>query len=204
VADTGTRVGLVVVHGIGPQRPGITGHQVLNGLDVVTVRLDRCDPPWSHEDPAPEHVMVRRRLVPGGPDVELLVVDAWWDDVVKIESGLRRRLRTWLATGGGFIQLLIFILKHRSELRNLDATSGSAALTSANSYIATLQRGENAMRNELDKTRARIESMQKQWDIERAALTDALHNERRQVARLATDSRDTKLISPSQTLGSQS
>ena len=92
-----------------------------------------------------------------------------------------------IATGGGFIQLLIFILKRRSELRNLDATSGSAALTSANSYIATLQRGENAMRNELDKTRARIESMQKQWDSERAALTDALHNERRQVARLATD-----------------
>lgn len=92
-----------------------------------------------------------------------------------------------IATGGGFIQLLIFIFKRRSELRNLDATSGSAALTSANSYIATLQTGENAMRDELDKMRARIESMQKQWDIERATLTDALHNERRQVGRLAAD-----------------
>lgn len=93
-----------------------------------------------------------------------------------------------VATGGGFIQLLIFVLKRRSELRNLDATSGSAALASANSYIATLQTGENAMRSQLDKAHADIRGvMQKQWDVERAALTDALDNERRQVARLAAD-----------------
>ncbi len=92
-----------------------------------------------------------------------------------------------VATGGGFIQLLIFVLKRRSELRNLDATSGSAALASANSYITTLQTGENSMRDQLDKTHSHIKEMQKQWDIERAALTDALDNERRQVARLAAD-----------------
>lgn len=95
-SDARMRVGLVVVHGIGDQHPGNTGRQVLDGLDAATVRLDDCDPPWSQEDPAREHVLVRRRLVPGGPDVELLVVDAWWDDVVEIEIGLRRRLRTWL------------------------------------------------------------------------------------------------------------
>ena len=92
-----------------------------------------------------------------------------------------------IATGGGFIQLLIFVLKRRSELRNLDATSGSAALASANSYIATLQTGENAVRGQLDKMHADVRAMQKQWDVERAALTDALDNERRQVARLAAD-----------------
>jgi len=92
----GTRVGLVVVHGIGVQPSGTTARDVLDGLDHATVRSVDRDPPWSHEDAAREHIVVRRQLVPGGPFVELLVVDAWWDDVVKIGSGLRRRLRTWL------------------------------------------------------------------------------------------------------------
>lgn len=85
-----------------------------------------------------------------------------------------------IALGGGSVQMVIFLIKRRSELRSLDATSGSAALTSANEYIATLQSGEKAMR-------ARSEAMQKQWDTERALLTDALDNERRQVARLSAD-----------------
>jgi pimeloyl-ACP methyl ester carboxylesterase len=95
---TGTvpRIGLVVVHGIGPQRCGDTAGQVLDGLDAVTIRLQDCDPPWSHDDPTRAYVVVRRQLIPDGPEVDLLVVDAWWDDVVGIEAGLRRRLRTWL------------------------------------------------------------------------------------------------------------
>jgi len=95
-SGAGTCVGLVVVHGIGDQQHGDTAREVLNGLDRVTTRPAGCDPPWTQEDPARDHIVVRRQLVPGGPFVELLVVDAWWDDVVKIESGLRRRLRTWL------------------------------------------------------------------------------------------------------------
>lgn len=100
MADLGfgecARIGLVVVHGIGDQEHGATARQVLDGLDTVTARPDDCDPPWSDEDPTREHVVVCRQLVPGGPVVELLVVDAWWDDVVEIEIGLRRRVRTWL------------------------------------------------------------------------------------------------------------
>ncbi len=92
-----------------------------------------------------------------------------------------------IALGGGSVQMAIFLLKRRSELRSLDATSGSAALTSANEYIATLQSGEKAMRVELDKIQVRSEAMQKQGDTERALLTDALDNERRQVARLSAD-----------------
>lgn len=91
-----TRVGLVVVHGIGDQHPGDTGREVLDGLDAVTGKPDTDDPPWSRENPAREHVMVRRRPISASRDVELLVVDAWWDDVVEMESGLRRRLRIWL------------------------------------------------------------------------------------------------------------
>ncbi|MGH3598784.1 MAG: hypothetical protein ACRDRO_10430 [Pseudonocardiaceae bacterium] len=90
-----------------------------------------------------------------------------------------------IALGGGSVQMGIFLLKRRSELRSLDATSGSTALTSANEYIATLQGGEKAMREQLDKTHARTEAMQKEWDIERAELTVALENESRQVARLS-------------------
>jgi len=90
-----------------------------------------------------------------------------------------------IALGGGSVQMGIFLLKRRSELRSLDATAGSTALTSANEYIATLQGGEKAMRDELDKAQARIQMMQREWDIERAALTVALENESRQVARLS-------------------
>jgi chromosome segregation ATPase len=81
--------------------------------------------------------------------------------------------------------MAIFLLKRRSELRSLDATAGSTALTSANEYIATLQGGEKAMREELDKVQARIQAMQREWDNERADLTVALENESRQVARLS-------------------
>jgi hypothetical protein len=83
-----------------------------------------------------------------------------------------------IALGGGSVQMTIFLLKRRSELRNLDATAGSTALTSANEYIATLQSGEKEMRAELGK-------MQKQWDKERTDLVEALDSERRQVARLS-------------------
>jgi len=85
-----------------------------------------------------------------------------------------------IALGGGSVQMAIFLLKRRSELRSLDAASGSVALTSANEYIATLQSGEMAMRGELNNA-------QKHWDDERAVLTEALDNERRQVGRLAVD-----------------
>ena len=90
-----------------------------------------------------------------------------------------------IALGGGSVQMGIFLLKRRSELRSLDATSGSTALTSANEYIATLQGGEKAVREELDRMQARTQTMRKEWDIERAELTAALENESRQVARLS-------------------
>ncbi|MDQ2882090.1 MAG: hypothetical protein M3Y48_12930 [Actinomycetota bacterium] len=90
-----------------------------------------------------------------------------------------------IALGGGSVQMGIFLLKRRSELRSLDATSGSTALTSANEYIATLQGGEKAMREQLDKALVRTQTLQKDWDIERAELTMALENESRQVARLS-------------------
>ena len=78
-----------------------------------------------------------------------------------------------IALGGGSVQMGIFLLKRRSELRSLDATSGSTALTSANEYIATLQGGEKAIREELDKAQARSQAMQKEWDIERAIEANA-------------------------------
>lgn len=90
-----------------------------------------------------------------------------------------------IALGGGSVQMAIFLLKRRSELRSLDAVSGSAALTSANQYIATLQGGEKAVRDELVKVQDRFEVLQRQWDIERADLTEALANEHRQVVRLS-------------------
>lgn len=92
-----------------------------------------------------------------------------------------------IALGGGSVQMAIFLLKRRSELRSLDAASGSAALSSANEYITTLQSGEKTMRGELGKVQERFEAMQKQWDIERLDLTKALDNGRWEFARLSAD-----------------
>ncbi|MGH3796035.1 MAG: hypothetical protein ACRDS0_37595 [Pseudonocardiaceae bacterium] len=80
----------------------------------------------------------------------------------------------------GLVQLIIFVIRRRPELRNLDATSGSTALTSANKYIATLQTG-------MDKMQSRIDSMQAGWDSERATATATLEHSRGELDRLAAD-----------------
>ncbi|MGH8909497.1 MAG: hypothetical protein ACRD0K_24110 [Egibacteraceae bacterium] len=95
VPTAGRRVGVVVVHGIGDQRRGDTAREVLGALDLVTTSPDgERSESWSSGEGTPTHTVVRRRLAPDGPVTELLVVDAWWDDVVAAESGLPRRLRT--------------------------------------------------------------------------------------------------------------
>lgn len=89
--------------------------------------------------------------------------------------------------GGGSVQMAIFLLKRRSELRSLDATAGSTALTSANAYISTLQSGEKAIREELDKLQSRFDTAKKQWDSERATLAEDADNQRQQARRLTRE-----------------
>lgn len=103
-----------------------------------------------------------------------------------------------IAIGGGTVQLTIFLLKRRAELRSLDAASDATLLNSANAYIVTLQAGDKALRVEVDSLKAEIAelkegwtrdrlAMRAEWDVERNANTEALENANRQVARFLSD-----------------
>jgi len=99
---------------------------------------------------------------------------------------------TILAIGGlvfssGGVTLIIFLLRRRPEIRGLDATSGSEALTSANEYIKTLQAGEKAVRLELDALNVSMKVVQTQLVAERQAATDALSNSQREIGRLSAE-----------------
>jgi hypothetical protein len=92
-----------------------------------------------------------------------------------------------IAIGGGSVQLVIFLLRRRSELHKLDAESDATLLDSANVYIATLQTGEKALREENAALKEgwanERAAMRKEWDSERTANIDALESSNREVSR---------------------
>jgi hypothetical protein len=92
-----------------------------------------------------------------------------------------------LIVGGGTVQLLVFLLKRRSELRSLDTASDATALNSANAYVVTLQAGEQKLREHLAVLEVRIGNMQRTWDIERRAHTEALNNAHRELSRVTAE-----------------
>jgi predicted nucleic acid-binding Zn-ribbon protein len=89
--------------------------------------------------------------------------------------------------GGGAVQLTIFILRRRSELKNLDATSGSTALTSANTYIGTLQAGEAAARLEIQKLQVRLDAAEAKREDEDRRSTRIINAGRDEIDRLTAD-----------------
>lgn len=80
----------------------------------------------------------------------------------------------------GSVQLGIFLLKRKAELRGLDAKSNATALDSANTYIQTLQAGDKALREERDSLKAELND-------ERQASAEALANAQREVTRLSAE-----------------
>jgi predicted nucleic acid-binding Zn-ribbon protein len=91
--------------------------------------------------------------------------------------------------GGGLLALARFLLPkmRRAELRTLDTTSDATALTSANTYIGTLQADRNALRDEILTIKAELKSAQKVWDAERLASTEALENASREISRFTAE-----------------
>lgn len=87
----------------------------------------------------------------------------------------------------GAIQLIIYVFNRRSSLRNLDATTGSTALASANTYIETLQAGERETRDEGTRLRVRIEALESKHDIDTRKATATIDNAREEIERLSAD-----------------
>lgn len=92
-----------------------------------------------------------------------------------------------LILGPGGATIIVFLLRRRPELRNLDATSGSSALGSANEYIQTLQAGEKAVRSDLESLNVQVRVLQQQLASERTAASEALANSQREIGRLSAE-----------------
>lgn len=92
-----------------------------------------------------------------------------------------------IAVGGGSVQLAIFLLRRRAELRTLDATSGSTALTSANAFILTLQSGDVTRVAEITALKAEAQSKELRRDAERDADRAAMDNAQREISRMSAD-----------------
>lgn len=99
-----------------------------------------------------------------------------------------------IATGGGFVQLLIFLLKRRSEIRALDRGSDAGLLTSANELISRQQADSDALRKEITRLSGAHRDLEAAIAAERVHFTrqmDIAHAENArlggQVAQLRTD-----------------
>jgi predicted nucleic acid-binding Zn-ribbon protein len=88
-----------------------------------------------------------------------------------------------ITLGGGTVQLAIFLLRRRGELRNLSVNTDATALGSANEYVKTLQDADKALRAEIAELKTEIRRMQNEWNAERSVATDALTNSTREVER---------------------
>ncbi len=80
--------------------------------------------------------------------------------------------------GGSAVQLVIFLLRRKSELRSLDAKADADVVTAQSSYITTLQAGEQ-------QTREELAALKKTHDAERRDLLAALESSKNEVARLS-------------------
>lgn len=89
--------------------------------------------------------------------------------------------------GGGSVQGLIFLLRRRGELRQLDTGSDATALNAANAYIVTLQAGDKTLREELDAAKAELRSADRRADIERESSAQALENATREISRAVAE-----------------
>lgn len=88
---------------------------------------------------------------------------------------------------GSSVQLLIFLIKRRAELRSLDTQSDSVALTSANAYIVTLQAGGEASLRRISVLETDLFKLQQAWNADRGLSSDSLHAAEREVVRLGAE-----------------
>jgi hypothetical protein len=97
-----------------------------------------------------------------------------------------------VTVGGGTVQLIIFMLRRRAELRNLNTSTDSTALGAANEYVKTLQDADKALRAEITELKTEQRRMQTEWNAERVVANDALTSSTRELERALTELARTK------------
>lgn len=96
--------------------------------------------------------------------------------------------------GGSGAQLMMYVFRHRKEMKALDRTSAAQLLTSSSEFAARLQADAAAVRSELDKAKQDISKLQQAKEDERRSWITQLtraNNEnvrlQQMVAELRTD-----------------
>ncbi len=84
-----------------------------------------------------------------------------------------------LIIGGGTVQLVIFLLRRRSELKALDRTSEASLLTGASDFMARMQVERGADRADLQRLREEAQKDRERFEEQIAQLRVAREQERR-------------------------
>lgn len=89
--------------------------------------------------------------------------------------------------GGGAVQLLIFLLKRRAEVRQLDTSSDVSLLGAAQAQVTGLRDAETALRKVLDDKDARIAALERRLAAEQADHTRVTDETEQTTARLSAE-----------------
>lgn len=86
--------------------------------------------------------------------------------------------------GGSGAQLMMYVFRHRKEMKALDRTSAAQLLTSSSEFAARLQADATAVREELNKARLDIDRLQQDRQAERRNLIAQLNRANEENSRL--------------------
>lgn len=91
-----------------------------------------------------------------------------------------------IASGGGTVQLLIFLLKRKPWKRSVDRESESKLLDSATDYVESLQSEIARLEAKIEKLETKVVHIQDQLDTERLEAAEKLKESYKQNRRLTT------------------
>lgn len=89
--------------------------------------------------------------------------------------------------GGSAVQLLIFLLKRRAEVRQLDTSSDVSLLGAAQAQVRQGTETEAALRKVIDDKDARIVSLERRLTVEQGDHARALDEAEQTTARLSAE-----------------
>jgi chromosome segregation ATPase len=92
-----------------------------------------------------------------------------------------------VAVGGTLVQLIIFLIKKRSDLRSINTTSDSTVVTTAELLMARLAKAEAAGRQEIDRLNRLLGTEQQNFTRAINAARGEINRLGAEVARLRTD-----------------
>lgn len=86
--------------------------------------------------------------------------------------------------GGGAVQLLIFFVRRKSDIKALDRTSEASMLSGASEFTAQLQARLSALDNTNSNMEAKLVQLNERHEVERQELIDSMKAANREITRL--------------------